>query len=1217
MAPPTATGYIETLAFGIGTTTPGGALEVDGTQPADSSGNGTPASPGLIVLAGTGGNTTGTTGQVGGTGGTGGGAAAGSTNGNGGAITLQGGMPGTGGTGGAYGSILLAPNGGYVGVGTNSPSSLLAVGSSSQFTVDGLGNVAAAGLKLAGFTAGAVVFVGSGGSLAQSNVGTSGQALVSGGTSQPSWFAPSPGAIVYAGASGALAGSAVGTIGQALVSGGTSTPTWFAPSAGAVLVAGSGGALAATAVGTTGRALVSGGASTPTWFNPSAGAVIYVGSSGALAGTATGTAGQALVSGAGASPTWFQPTLGSIIFAGSNGALAQNNSQLFWNNTSLRLGIGLANPAVTLHQLVGGVYFQGLATPQPTVTAHGSGSTSYTYFVVARDALGHRSLVSEGVTVTNGALGGSTYNVVSWSAIPGATSYDILFGTPTALLLNTTSTSYTDLGPDTTTAYTPPGRNESDDVAMDGLLTLNSDVIGQGVSRDAFAWDAKDARAAYLAVGANNGAQSGTMPRNRAILPEAPTDIETFDAGTYVNANAVYFQGVVFDGKRIYWIPFGVDTAPPLGGFLAYNITKSFTDPTSYEFANLPTLLNDPQAEGFLGACLDNNGYLYLVPNIYYNGTANQYNARAYRFDTRKSLADTTAYTYFDVGANFTLSHYGWATAVFDGQYVYFCPSSQLNANGSRVAHGVALRYDTTQSFTTSNSWAHYNVASIPGGTNLVGFQTSLFDGRYVYFAPYGLPPNSFSGQIVRYDTTAGATGFTSASSWAFADLTLFNQGAVGFTGACLIGRHIYLVPWQKGSATATIVARFDTQDPRAWGANFTTYAGSGNPPNLTSQPAWQFADLSQISNPYLPNAAAGYQGAWSDGIYLYLVPTSNGGQLGHTLPPLARYDTRQAFRDYTNGWSLYLLPNSPPSTGAAWDGQFAYLGPYGGFTGSGVITRIRTFTPGPTDILGAPLEGADTFRDSNGNIGLGVSPALYGLHQLGGSQRLQALANPSAAPALIAYGGTGTTYGYYIVARDKAGNRTLAGPQQTVSGPPSLMAPSQYINLTWSAIAGAASYDVVRHLNGSTPSAVGLIATVVGTTSFNDLKSGTGSVIAAYSPPASNQTANTYVDGSVETAGLQIGVVSPAGDYAMQPTDSVVLATGATFGVTVTLPSAAAKGKVVVVVKADTGIGAVTVQPISGESLVPTNPTTLQNRGNSVALVADGGSAWYYASNH
>jgi hypothetical protein len=42
-------------------------------------------------------------------------------------------------------------------------------------------------------------------------------------------------------------------------------------------------------------------------------------------------------------------TAGSVLFAGTSGVLAQDNSNLFWDNTNKRLGIGTNAPAFTFH----------------------------------------------------------------------------------------------------------------------------------------------------------------------------------------------------------------------------------------------------------------------------------------------------------------------------------------------------------------------------------------------------------------------------------------------------------------------------------------------------------------------------------------------------------------------------------------------------------------------------------------------------------------------------------------------------------------------------------------------------------------------------------------------------------------------------------------------------------------------------------------------------
>jgi hypothetical protein len=64
--------------------------------------------------------------------------------------------------------------------------------------------------------------------------------------------------------------------------------------------------------------------------------------------SAAGTTGQALISGGTGAPTWFAPTAGSVVFAGASGVLAQDNANLFWDNTNKRLGIGTTGPTSQL-----------------------------------------------------------------------------------------------------------------------------------------------------------------------------------------------------------------------------------------------------------------------------------------------------------------------------------------------------------------------------------------------------------------------------------------------------------------------------------------------------------------------------------------------------------------------------------------------------------------------------------------------------------------------------------------------------------------------------------------------------------------------------------------------------------------------------------------------------------------------------------------------------
>ena len=101
-----------------------------------------------------------------------------------------------------------------------------------------------------------------------------------------------------------------------------------------------------------------------------------------------------------------------------------------------------------------------LPAPTPTGGAHGTtGSTHYTYWVVAVDANGFKSLVSTKVAITDGnaTLSTANYNEIGWTAIEGAVSYDVLKGTTGhSIATGLTTTSFTDDGSSSTKSYTAP-----------------------------------------------------------------------------------------------------------------------------------------------------------------------------------------------------------------------------------------------------------------------------------------------------------------------------------------------------------------------------------------------------------------------------------------------------------------------------------------------------------------------------------------------------------------------------------------------------------------------------------------------------------------------------------------------------------------------------------------------------------------------------------------
>jgi hypothetical protein len=118
-----------------------------------------------------------------------------------------------------------------------------------------------------------------------------------------------------------------------------------------------------------------------------------------------------------------------------------------------------------------------LATPAaPRVTPTGSGSTTWTYYVVAIDKDGNKTPPSPVGTTTAGpvSLTSSTFNAVQWFPIEGAVKYDLLRGsTATSIATNLVTTHYNDPGT-ATSAYTPSAVSPPGDLTVDGTLNAGT-----------------------------------------------------------------------------------------------------------------------------------------------------------------------------------------------------------------------------------------------------------------------------------------------------------------------------------------------------------------------------------------------------------------------------------------------------------------------------------------------------------------------------------------------------------------------------------------------------------------------------------------------------------------------------------------------------------------------------------------------------------------------
>lgn len=295
---------------------------------------------------------------------------------------------------------------------------------------------------------------------------------------------------------------------------------------------------------------------------------------------------------------------------------------------------------------------------------------------------------------------------------------------------------------------------------------------------------------------------------------------------------------------------------------------------------------------GYFGVVYDGR-YIYYVPvrTILPHGVV-------LRYDTLQPFNGSGSWASYDAGKTDGLASVGYAGAAYDGRYIYYAPFISNEGRHARV-----LRLDTRGDFTSSSSWSAYDAAARTGGK--LGYNGVVFDGRYVYFTPYGYPPDGH-GVVLRLDPRGD---FHADESWA-----AYNAGSTGglntrgYYGQAFDGRYIYFAPFNDGSIYHGRVLRYDTRGG---------FADSSN---------WQAYDARITSG----LATVGYKGATFDGRYVYFVPFRDEQDAhGRVL----RLDTVGAFADPESwsahdAWGIDGL-DTKGFVGAAFDGRYTYFCPF------------------------------------------------------------------------------------------------------------------------------------------------------------------------------------------------------------------------------------------------------------------------------------------------
>ena len=383
-----------------------------------------------------------------------------------------------------------------------------------------------------------------------------------------------------------------------------------------------------------------------------------------------------------------------------------------------------------------------------------------------------------------------------------------------------------------------------------------------------------------------------------------PGAFTAYSASSVNGLTTVGYSGAVFDGRYVYFVPINNGTSYH-GVVLRYDTQAGFTSASSwsaYDAGSTDGLLT----RGYMGGVFDGR-YVYFAPN---------YNGIVLRYDMQSAFSTASSWHAYDAGTTSGLNTKGYGGAVFDGRYVYFVP-----VHYGASAHGVVLRYDTQASFTMASSWSAYDAGSTDGLLTR-GYFGGVFDGRFIYFVPYY--NGSAFGIVLRYDTQSP---FSTASSWHAYDAgATSGLNTKGYCGAVFDGHYVYFMPYFNGSSYQGVVLRYDTQ------ASFTTAS------------SWSAYDAGSTDG----LLTGGYFGGVFDGRYICFVPEYNNlGNSGTVL----RYDTQSPFST-SSSWHAYDAGttsglNAKGYEGAVSDGRYLYFAPlHNGSAFSGTVLRFDARLP-------------------------------------------------------------------------------------------------------------------------------------------------------------------------------------------------------------------------------------------------------------------------------
>jgi len=280
-----------------------------------------------------------------------------------------------------------------------------------------------------------------------------------------------------------------------------------------------------------------------------------------------------------------------------------------------------------------------------------------------------------------------------------------------------------------------------------------------------------DGRFMYF-VPSNNGSVSGVVLRFDTTQPfKSAGSWDAYDAGATDGLVTKGFQGAVFDGQYIYFVPYNNGSYNAI--VLRYDTTQPFKSADSWVAYDLGAMAGGA-AKGYWGAVFLDH-FVYFSP---YRSAASTFHGQILRYDINQPFKSAGAWSVFNV-ATVDANCKGLGTPSTDGTFIYF-PNATYN---------LIVRYNADLPFTDPDSYETYDSTAL-SEDNDDQHNSCCIQGKYVVFTP-----NYYTTLI--YDTEKP---FADSGSWAEKDIfSADDLRVVGFRGAHSDPNYIYFAPYSDG----------------------------------------------------------------------------------------------------------------------------------------------------------------------------------------------------------------------------------------------------------------------------------------------------------------------------------------------------------------------------------------------------------------------------------